>query len=83
MLVIRNGVYGDRIAAMADAYRFQTVCLDTPWGEPPVLDDIEQALKQNPNIEVVALVHQKRPRDCSTRFMKSEHWPTNTRNGFW
>ncbi len=59
MLVIRNGVYGDRIADMAKAYGLQTVCVDTPWGEPPVLGDIEQALKQNPNIEVVALVHHE------------------------
>jgi 2-aminoethylphosphonate-pyruvate transaminase len=59
MLVIRNGVYGDRIAAMAEAYSFKIQCLDTPWGVPPVLDDIEQALKQNPNIEVVALVHHE------------------------
>lgn len=59
MLVIRNGVYGDRIAAMADAYGFQTVCLDTPWGVPPVMDDIEKALKESPNIEVVALVHHE------------------------
>ena len=59
MLVVRNGVYGDRIAAMAETYGFDTQCLDTPWGEPPVLSDIEQALKQNPKIEVVALVHHE------------------------
>jgi 2-aminoethylphosphonate-pyruvate transaminase len=59
MLVIRNGVYGDRIAAMAEAYGFDTVCLDTSWGEPPDLVAIEQALKQNPKIEVVALVHHE------------------------
>ena len=59
LLVIRNGVYGDRIAAMAEAYGFNIQCLDTPWGEPPLLNDIEQALKQNPKIEVVALVHHE------------------------
>ena len=59
MLVIRNGVYGDRIATMAEAYGFDIQCLDTPWGEPPVLNEIEQALKQNPKIEVVALVHHE------------------------
>jgi 2-aminoethylphosphonate-pyruvate transaminase len=59
MLVIRNGVYGDRISAMAEAYGFNTQCLDTPWGEPPVLSNIEQVLKQNPKIEVVALVHHE------------------------
>ena len=59
ILVIRNGVYGDRIAAMAEAYGFNIQCLDTPWGEPPILDDIEQALERDPNIEVVALVHHE------------------------
>jgi 2-aminoethylphosphonate-pyruvate transaminase len=59
MLVIRNGVYGDRIATMAEAYGLNIECVDTPWGEPPVLDDIEKALKQNPDIEVVALVHHE------------------------
>lgn len=59
MLVIRNGVYGDRIAAMAEAYGFNIECLDTPWGVPPALDTIEQTLKQNPKIEVVALVHHE------------------------
>jgi 2-aminoethylphosphonate-pyruvate transaminase len=59
LLVIRNGVYGERIATMAEAYGFNIQCLDTPWGEPPVLDDVEQALKQNSDIEVVALVHHE------------------------
>ncbi len=59
LLVIRNGVYGDRIAAMAEAYGFNIQCIDSPWGEPPVLADIEQALKQNPKIEVVAVVHHE------------------------
>lgn len=59
LLVIRNGVYGDRIAAMADAYGFDIQCLDTPWGVPPVLEEVEQALKENPRIEVVALVHHE------------------------
>jgi 2-aminoethylphosphonate-pyruvate transaminase len=59
MLVIRNGVYGDRIATMAEAYGFNIQCIDTPWGVPPILDDIEQALKQNPDIGLVALVHHE------------------------
>jgi len=59
ILVIRNGVYGERIAAMAEAYRLNTLCMDYPWGEPPKLFEVEQALKQNPDIEVVALVHHE------------------------
>ena len=59
LLVIRNGIYGDRIAAMGEAYGFNLQCLDTPWGEPPDLDAIEKALKHNPKIEVIALVHHE------------------------
>ena len=59
MLVIRNGVYGERISTMAEAYGFNTLCLDTPWGVPPKLNDVKRALEQHPEIEVVALVHHE------------------------
>ncbi len=59
LLVIRNGVYGDRIAAMAEAYRFDTVCLDYAWGEAPQFNDVKRALEQHPGIEAVALVHHE------------------------
>lgn len=59
LLVIRNGVYGERIANMADAYRLPSVTVDAPWGEPPRLEDIERALHDHPEIEVVAAVHHE------------------------
>ena len=59
MLVIRNGVYGDRIAAMVEAYGFNRLSLNYEWGQPPAVSDVEQALKQHPEIEVVALVHHE------------------------
>jgi 2-aminoethylphosphonate-pyruvate transaminase len=59
MLVIRNGVYGDRIAAMAKTHRFKQLSLQYDWGQPAVVSDVEQALKQHPAIEVVALVHHE------------------------
>jgi 2-aminoethylphosphonate-pyruvate transaminase len=59
MLVIRNGVYGDRIAAMAKTHRLKQLSLKYDWGQPPEVSDIEQALKQHPKIEVVALVHHE------------------------
>lgn len=59
ILVIRNGVYGERISAMAEAYGFNTLCMDTPWGEPPNLYEVEQVIKSHPDIEVVALVHHE------------------------
>jgi 2-aminoethylphosphonate-pyruvate transaminase len=59
MLVIRNGVYGERISAMAEAYGLNTVPLDYAWGEPPQLNDVKHALEQHPEIEVVAMVHHE------------------------
>ncbi len=59
MLVIQNGVYGERIGKICDIYQFNRRTLGLSWGEPPRLEDIEIELKQNPDIEVVALVHHE------------------------
>jgi len=59
MLVIENGVYGERIGKICDVYQFKRHTLKLGWGEPPRLEDIENKLKQNPDIEVVALVHHE------------------------
>ncbi len=59
MLVIQNGVYGERIGKICDIYQFNRRTLELGWGEPPRLEDIEKELKQNPDIEVVAMVHHE------------------------
>ena len=59
MLVIQNGVYGERIGKICDVYKFRQRTLKLGWGEPPSLENIENELKQNPDIEVVALVHHE------------------------
>jgi 2-aminoethylphosphonate-pyruvate transaminase len=59
MLVIQNGVYGERIGKICDVYKFRQHALKLAWGEPPSLESIENELKQNPDIEVVALVHHE------------------------
>ena len=59
LLIIRNGVYGERIAKMADAYHLPHITVDTPWGEPPRLEAIDRALNDHPEIEVVAGVHHE------------------------
>ncbi len=59
MLVIENGVYGERISKLCDIYRFNRHSIKLGWGEPPDLNDIENKLKQHPDIEVVALVHHE------------------------
>lgn len=59
MLVIQNGVYGERIGKICDIYKFRQHTLKLAWGEPPDLERIESELRQNPDIEVVALVHHE------------------------
>ena len=59
MLVIQNGVYGERISKICEIYQFRQHTIKLKWGEPPSLKDIENELKQNPDIEVVALVHHE------------------------
>jgi 2-aminoethylphosphonate-pyruvate transaminase len=59
ILIIENGVYGERISQIADVYGFQKHVLRTGWGEPPRLTDVENALQDHPDIEVVALVHHE------------------------
>ena len=59
MLVIQNGVYGERISKICKVYQFRQRAIQLNWGEPPSLENIEKELKQNPDIEVVALVHHE------------------------
>lgn len=59
LLVIENGVYGERISKMADAYGHRRIALATPWGTPPDLAKIEETLTAHPEIEVVGMVHHE------------------------
>lgn len=59
MLVIQNGVYGERIAKMAECRKFDTIVLEYPWGCPPGLEEIERTLEAHPEIEVVAMAHHE------------------------
>jgi 2-aminoethylphosphonate-pyruvate transaminase len=59
MLVINNGVYGARMAQMASIHGFDVVELTFPWTSPPDLERIDRALRQDPAIEVVSLVHHE------------------------
>jgi 2-aminoethylphosphonate-pyruvate transaminase len=59
MLVINNGVYGARMAEMASIHGFEVVELTFPWTSPPDLGQIARALREDPGIEVVCLVHHE------------------------
>ena len=59
ILVINNGVYGDRISRIASAYKFNKVELQYDWCEQPNLEEIEDAVSKDSDIEVVAMVHHE------------------------
>ena len=59
LLVLNNGVYGERILRMAEAHHIPTVELRYDWTERPDLAQIESTLKADPTIHAVALVHHE------------------------
>lgn len=58
LVVVDNGVYGDRIAKMAVAAQLPHTVLTSPWTAPPDLDAIDRALRA-PDVEAVAVVHHE------------------------
>ncbi|MCP5005626.1 MAG: 2-aminoethylphosphonate aminotransferase [Planctomycetes bacterium] len=59
LLVIDNGVYGDRIARIASAYRIDTVVLKCDWFGQPDIAEVEESISKDKDIEVVAMVHHE------------------------
>lgn len=59
LLVINNGVYGERMKRMAEAHRIPVVELRYGWTERPDLAQVEDALRGDPAIGAVALVHHE------------------------
>lgn len=58
LLVVDNGVYGDRIAAIAAAHRIPHDRVVAPWTSRPDLDQVRDALKSG-RYEVLAAVHHE------------------------
>jgi 2-aminoethylphosphonate-pyruvate transaminase len=59
LLVINNGVYGERMLRMAEAHRIPTVELRYNWTERPDLGQLESTLHADLMIHAVALVHHE------------------------
>jgi 2-aminoethylphosphonate-pyruvate transaminase len=59
MLVVKNGVYGERIAQIATIHGFPLIELECPWTTPPDLHVLARLLHDDPTIEVVSLVHHE------------------------
>ncbi len=59
LMVIKNGVYSQRIAAIAAAHKIQTAELPGEWDQRFNVEPIPVALRQNNAIQVVAAVHHE------------------------
>ena len=58
ILIIENGVYGERMRRMAEISHIRHTSLDYEWGAPVNSDDLGKTLKQQ-NITHVACVHHE------------------------
>lgn len=59
MLIVNNGVYGERIAQIARLHKIDSVVLNFGFGSPVIISKIEEALKRDNTIEVVSMVHHE------------------------
>lgn len=58
LVVVANGVYGDRMAAMAEAAGVRVGVVRGEWTQPPELAAVEDALR-GADVEAVAAVHDE------------------------
>src|SRR6185369_10102742 len=58
LVVVANGVYGERVAAMAMAARLPHTVVAGEWTAPPDLAAVERAVTA-PDVEAVAIVHHE------------------------
>ncbi|MGH7232780.1 MAG: pyridoxal-phosphate-dependent aminotransferase family protein [Nitrospiraceae bacterium] len=58
-MVINNGVYGERISGMLGVHRLGVWEFKLEWGTRPDAEKLRLALRQHPEIHVVAMVHHE------------------------
>ncbi len=59
MLVLNNGVYGERISSMVGVHRLAVPELKMDWTKRPDPEQLRLALRQRPEVHVVAMVHHE------------------------
>ncbi len=57
VVVIRNGVFGERMRENVVRAGGAAVMVDAEWGTAPKLEDVEAALEANPDAKILAFVH--------------------------
>jgi 2-aminoethylphosphonate-pyruvate transaminase len=59
ILVVKNGVYSQRISDIANAHKMQNMDIIGEWDQRFQTESVQIALRQNKAIEVVAVVHHE------------------------
>ena len=56
ILLIKNGMFGERLEEIIDKYHLPAIKVGFPWGAYPDIELIEQALREHPHVAVVSMV---------------------------
>jgi 2-aminoethylphosphonate-pyruvate transaminase len=59
VLLITNGMFGERLEEIINKYKIPMVKMGFEWSQYPDLNKIEQAIKDNPQVAVVAMVYHE------------------------
>lgn len=59
LLVIENGIYGERISQIATIYRINHLVFSHPWEKEIDIQKLEKILNDNQDISHIALVHHE------------------------
>jgi alanine-glyoxylate transaminase/serine-glyoxylate transaminase/serine-pyruvate transaminase len=57
VIIGHNGFFGERLKAIADGYGLNVVLVETDWGKPLPPEEIEKAIRANPDAVGVCVVH--------------------------
>jgi 2-aminoethylphosphonate-pyruvate transaminase len=59
LLVVRNGVYGERMIQMARAHAIGVLDVEAAWTERPDPAGVDRMLSEHPEVGAIALVHHE------------------------
>ena len=57
MVVCRNGFFGNRMVDVAERCGAEVHVVDSPWGKPMDVGDLERELSKHPKVKAVGVVH--------------------------
>jgi 2-aminoethylphosphonate-pyruvate transaminase len=59
VLLLKNGIFGDRLDDILTCYRYKIHRIESHWGKPIDLIQVEEALQENPKIRWTCIVYHE------------------------